>query len=373
MGWVVKSIKLSIPQASEQDCLAAFDNTHGTLVDLVESTGLGIELKKGGVYKILNIHNDLRSDIDSFLHAIAPFVVNGSYITIKGEGMRAQVYTFVNRSVRVDYNRKFLKSLTDKKYLATEYPVEPILPELVKCEAGSIKVLGSFFYAGDSGYSVKPIKDEIVIKQPFYIGVFPVTYNEFGRYCSATNRLLPYDGDFGMDNRPVINVTIEDTLGYCHWLSGITGDKYRLPTENEWFYAANAGNSKLFWWGNAASPKKVWCVKNTKSTQPVGQLEPNPWGLHDVLGNVFEFTTIPAEEDRAFLEYADNMFTGKEVEENSIHKPLYTARGGGWRYSSPRCSAYQRLAWYQPPDRYRLEQVMSSQSDSIGFRIVKEI
>ena len=95
----------------------------------------------------------------------------------------------------------------------------------------------------------------------------------------------PSEG-WGRGNRPVINVSWEDAQSYVSWLSMETGEEYRLPSEAEWEYAARAGSSTAYWWGNDIGRNRANC-KDCRSrwngrTAPVGSFAANAFGLHDM-------------------------------------------------------------------------------------------
>ena len=95
---------------------------------------------------------------------------------------------------------------------------------------------------------------KVVIAKPFAMGRYAVTFEEYDRFCEATQRKKPGDENWGRDRRPVINVTWDDAVAYCAWLSQQTGATYRLPSEAEWEYAVRAGTTTAFWWGDDMIP-----------------------------------------------------------------------------------------------------------------------
>lgn len=103
------------------------------------------------------------------------------------------------------------------------------------------------------------------------------------------------DHGWGRRNRPVINVTWEDARAFAAWMGGRLGRVCRLPSEAEWEHAARAGTSTAFWWGEATGTGHANCrdclgAKPPYGTRPAASFKPNPWGLYDMNGNVWEWT-----------------------------------------------------------------------------------
>jgi formylglycine-generating enzyme required for sulfatase activity len=145
----------------------------------------------------------------------------------------------------------------------------------------------------------------------FWIGQREVTWNEYEVFMFATDAAgnasktesdavshptKPYvEMSFGMgtDGFPAISMTHHAANKYCEWLSAQTGHFYRLPTEAEWEYAARAGTTTAYFWGDDAAQvgEYAWFFENAPNYQyaKIGLKKPNPWGLYDIYGNVVEW------------------------------------------------------------------------------------
>ena len=110
---------------------------------------------------------------------------------------------------------------------------------------------------------------------------------------------------FGSRGNPAICMTHHAAMEYCRWLSAKTGKLYRLPTEAEWEYAARAGTTTPYSFGEGAEElgEYAWYVENAEKPMPVGKKKPNPWGLHDMHGNVSEWC-IDLYKPDAYAEFA---------------------------------------------------------------------
>jgi formylglycine-generating enzyme required for sulfatase activity len=155
--------------------------------------------------------------------------------------------------------------------------------------------------------------------EPFWMGATEVTWDLYmpfmvtpdARWKDGSKKTLnpkdepvdatssptaPYtDMTFGMgqDGYPAISMTEHAANKFCQWLSAQTGHFYRLPTEAEWEYAARAGTTTAWSFGDDASKigDYAWYFENSDGkTQQVAQKKPNPWGLYDIHGNAAEWT-----------------------------------------------------------------------------------
>ena len=135
---------------------------------------------------------------------------------------------------------------------------------------------------------------KVTIAEPFWIGKHEVTFAEWDA-CAATGgcRDNPSDAGWGRDNRPVINVSWDDAKEYVGWLSQKTGKTYRLLSEAEWEYAARAGITTAYWWGDEVGRGNANCDGcgsewDTRAAL-VGSFKANDFGLYDTAGNVWEW------------------------------------------------------------------------------------
>lgn len=128
----------------------------------------------------------------------------------------------------------------------------------------------------------------------FEIAEYQVTFEEYDQFCEETGIDKPSDEGWGRGRRPVINVSWNDAVAYCKWLSEHTGESYRLPTEEKWEFAARGGSAGAYCFGDAPRQleKYAWYEGNSgRKTHPVGEKLPNNYGLYDMHGNVWEWTS----------------------------------------------------------------------------------
>ncbi len=177
----------------------------------------------------------------------------------------------------------------------------------------------------------------------FTMSKYTITFAEYDAYVNSTNSPKPADSGWGRDNRPVINVSWDDAVAYAAWLSAQTGGKFRLPSEEEWEYAARGGTTTAYYWGDAnANCNGCGSEWGGLQTAPVGFFRPNPYGLYDMSGNVFQWTqscwdsTAPCE-DRVL-------------------------RGGSWVNSPDSLRS-----------AYRSGLPVSFRSNAYGFRLVQDL
>ncbi len=213
---------------------------------------------------------------------------------------------------------------------------------------------------------------KVTIAKPFAVGRFAVTRGEFAAFVKESGHAVLEGGSFkdpGFaqdDSHPVVCVNWDDAKAYATWLSGKTGKNYRLPSEAEWEYACRAGSSTPFWQGSSISTDQANYDGNytfgggrkgeyRQRTVPVKSFAPNPWGLYQVHGNVWEWC-----QDCWNERYEDAPADGSVLTTGDCAFRLL--RGGSW-LSGPR---YLRAA-----SRYRFSVV--GRSYAVGFRLARTL
>jgi formylglycine-generating enzyme required for sulfatase activity len=189
----------------------------------------------------------------------------------------------------------------------------------------------------------------------FSIGQYPVTFEEYDRFCEATSREKPDDRGWGRGTRPAIDVSWEDAGAYCEWLSQQTGAHYRLLTEAEWEYACRAGSDTRYSFGDDEQRLSdyAWFSKNAGSeTHPVGEKRPNDWQLYDMHGNVDEWVR----------DWYGSYSAEPQSDPNGPESGSYrVVRGGSWFDVAEFCRSAFRHNWL-PGYRY----------DLLGFRLARD-
>jgi formylglycine-generating enzyme required for sulfatase activity len=148
----------------------------------------------------------------------------------------------------------------------------------------------------------------------------------------------------GDANLPVDSVSWDDANKFCQRTSDITGKQVRLPSEAEWEYACRAGTDTEFFFGkdSAMVGEYAWYDLNSRErTHPVGLKKPNPWGLFDVVGNLWEWCTDVWHGD-----YIGAPSDGSAWIDDADRQPRRSLRGAAWDMDAFRCrSAYRSYDW----------------------------
>jgi len=211
------------------------------------------------------------------------------------------------------------------------------------------------------------------ITKPFAIGRFTITAEDFEIFRKDTEWHLRPELLWSQGKEPVINIRYHDAQLYLDWLSKQTGQRYRLPTESEWEYAARAGTTTAFHYGddvtckevhfnalfpyNEAKQKKRWylprCTPMAQAIE-VGTKAPNNWGLYDVHGNVWEMTSTPWHDTHL---NANRDGSNPDKISNWI-----VTKGGSW---------FDAAVWARSASRKK--RLYDEMDTNLGFRVVREL
>ena len=239
-------------------------------------------------------------------------------------------------------------------------------PEMVVVPAGT-------FMMGSPADEQERFEDEgpqhrVTIGRQFAVGRFSVTFDEW-EACVADggcDRYRPDDKKWGRGRRPVINVSWKDAKNYVAWLSRRTGNTYDLLSEAEREYVTRAGTTTPFWTGMTISTSQA-NYNGTRAygggrtgefrqkTLPVDSFAPNPWGLYQVHGNVWDWT-----KDCDHGSYKDAPEDGLAWETGDCSRRII--RGGSWSFVPKIIRSAKR-------DRLAIDR----RDDSIGFRVARTL
>ena len=236
----------------------------------------------------------------------------------------------------------------------------PNCPEMVVVPAGNF-MMGSPPSEEGHDSDEGPVH-RVAFAAPFAVGVFEVTFAEWDACVSAggCGGYRPEDAGWGRGSRPVVNVSWDDAQSYVGWLSRSTGEDYRLLSESEWEYVARAGTSTRYWWGSDIGRGRANCDGcgsqwDAESTAPVGSFSANAFGLHDVHGNVWEWTGDCWNESYEGAPGDGRAWGGGECSRR-------VRRGGSWS-NDPQ---YLRSA-------IRVRNVSGLRNIDLGFRVARTL
>jgi formylglycine-generating enzyme required for sulfatase activity len=213
----------------------------------------------------------------------------------------------------------------------------PFAPELVVLRAGEF-MMGSA--EEEARFDDEGPQHPVTIGQQFAIGRYPVTFDEYDRFCEAGGQKKPSDEGWGRGRRPVINISWDDAQAYIAWLLQETGKAYRLPSEAEWEYACRAGTTSRYSFGDAITADNAnYGDSGLGRTSEIGAYPANPWGLHDMHGNVWEWVEDDWHENYRGAPADGSAWKGSGT---SVNPRLCVLRGGSWHYHSGGCRSASR-------------------------------
>jgi len=199
---------------------------------------------------------------------------------------------------------------------------------------------------------------DVTIAQPFAAGRFAVTFDEWDACLAGggCNDHRPGDQGWGRGRRPVLNLSWDDAAAYADWLTQKTGKRYRLLTEAEYEYAARAGSTAAYYWGDAIGKGNANCDGcgsqwDNIQTAPVGSFAANPFGLYDMAGNAWQWLQDCYHENYNGAPADGAAWTGDDCGRRVI-------RGGSWISVPPVLRSAGRF-W----------NIANSRGNLLGFRV----
>ena len=216
---------------------------------------------------------------------------------------------------------------------------------------------GTFQMGSDHGYDDEKPVHTVRLSRPFYLGMYPVTQRQWEAVMGSNPSC------FQGSERPVEQVSWDKVQEFIRSLNTHEGRAlYRLPTEAEWEYAARAGATGDYCFGDDVTQlaQYAWYADNAEgTTHPVGQLQPNAWGLYDMYGNVWEWVQDWYDSQ----EYAKRAATGTAVVDPAgpAMGSYRVDRGGSWGAAARRCRSALRRG-----------SAPGFRDGSLGFRLLRE-
>ena len=377
--------------ASEEERLdrLAAQNSKKTLLDGRTSMGqatANIRLWNQRIGKLSAEEQELRRDMNDTLSSLVPAV------QALAERLSKQQERDRRREQEVpDHDDGEREHAIQQAAVGGVFQDCPECPRMVEVPAGQFD-MGSSSSDEDGSESERPVR-QVTIGYPFAVGVHEVTRGEFRVFVRDRNRSMgnscwTWSGEWedrrGIgwqdpgfpqdDDHPVTCVSWNDAKAFARWLSDRTGERYRLLSESEWEYVARAGTTAARYWGddnmsaqcshaNGAKMQRSsqdsepfgGCDDGHRWTSPVGSLDANPFGLHDVLGNVFEWV-----DDCWNQTYEGAPSNGTSWEAGNCGRRVF--RGGAWLYGPSVLRSAFRVA-YKPGYR----------SVVLGFRVARSL
>ena len=228
------------------------------------------------------------------------------------------------------------------------------------CPEMAVVPAGSFTMGSNERDEEKP-PHSVTIANPLAVGRYVVKFEEWDAcVADAGCKTPPDDRGWGRRNRPVINVSLNDAMEYVAWLSHKTGRAYRLLSEAEFEYAARAGSTTRYPWGEEVGTGQANCdgcgsAWDNKRTAPTGSFKPNAFGLYDMHGNVWQWVDDAWHASHKGAHEDGSVRTGDETYPHVV-------RGGSWGNFPVSLGSSSRSR--SDPADY---------SGNIGFRVARTI
>jgi formylglycine-generating enzyme required for sulfatase activity len=226
---------------------------------------------------------------------------------------------------------------------------------------------GSLMMGSNERDCEQPIH-QVTLKS-FYMAKYPTTQAQY--LAVMGHNPSPFQGD---GRHPVDQVTRDQALTFCRLLSGSTGREYSLPSESEWEYACRASTTTPFSCGDIitadfANYNRSYCEYGMGRTSPVGKYPPNPWGLYDMHGNIWELCYDRLPQSAQQHSYKGAPEDGNPWLQDDCHG-VNVYRGGCWFAGSQSCRSSTRLFFSPQSCRSSTHIIRNDSHFPRGFRLV---
>jgi formylglycine-generating enzyme len=331
-------------------------NITGTIVDEIKNVALAdVEVK--------SVYGDATTDQSGKF--VISFDVPDKYSGSFEVDLVKTGYKEVKQVIKAEQSGDVaLKMTSDKPAPPVGTDIKAIIADI---EANMVLIKkGSFKMGSDSKEKDREdyeTQHQVTLSRDYYLSATEVTFEQYDAFCDATKRDKPDHNDWERGKRPVINVSWDDAVAFCAWVSTQTGKTYRLPTEAEWEYACRAGTTTVFNTGNNLTTSKANYNgdypyngnakgKYLEKTVEVGSYKANAWGLYDMHGNVYEWCSD------WFGDYPSGAVTDPKGDSKGSNRVL---RGGSWYSDAQYCRSADRN-----------NDAPSSRGNDVGFRLVSQ-
>jgi formylglycine-generating enzyme required for sulfatase activity len=313
--------------------------------------------------------------------------------------LKNKFFMKINRSYVFLFSLVFLGFGPEEKGYIQNIPGTPEVIEMALIPGGTFS-MGS--PKSEQGHFGDEGPQHLVEVDPFWMGKFEITWDLYELFISrgidkkrpatvsgkevdidvaavsgATQPYTEMSFGMGVEGYPAICMTQLAAVKFCEWLSAMTGNFYRLPTEAEWEYACRAGTKTAYSFGDNPSNLDIfaWHEGNSGGAyHKVGQKEPNPWGLYDMHGNVSEWTLD---------QYVPTVYNTRKRKtvDNPLQTPTKTyprvVRGGAWSDKPNRLrSAARRPSskkWKKRDPQIPKSLWWHTDAPFVGFRVVRPL
>ena len=363
-----KTAKAANTVAAYQKYLADF--TNGEFRELADASLLNLESSSKHQRDELAYNIALEKNTEAAYQKYLADFPNGEFRQLASKGLQNLKFGSKKQNDDLYFNKEVAKDTNAKL-------------EDLKDENNMLLIIGGTFSMGSNEYEMDESPVHSVTVSDFYLSRYEVTSGEFRAFIEATGyqtdaekegsswgfegtelkkipgrnwRRDPKDNP-ALDNHPVTSVSWNDAVAYCEWLSKKTGQKYRLPTEAEWEYAARGGNQSkgyIYAGSSIGIATVAWYSGNSReNTQPVGRRKANELGLYDMSGNVWEWCSDWYDKEY-YKNSPNNDPQGPNLGSSCV------LRGGCWNSSKSGCRISKRLSL-----------LLTDRGDYSGFRIAR--